>query len=39
VILAALDFATGEGWWVQWPALGLALLLAFRAAPLIGRTD
>ena len=38
-ILAVLDFATGEDWWVQWPALGIAILLAFRAVPLIGRAD
>ncbi len=38
-ILAVIDIATGEGFWVQWPALGIAILLAFRAVPLIGRTD
>lgn len=34
VVLFALDFMTGEGWWVQWPALGMALWLAFRSRPL-----
>ncbi len=38
-ILAVIDIATGEGFWVQWPALGMGLLLAFRAVSLIGRTD
>jgi adenylate cyclase len=37
--LAALDFATGEEWWVQWPALGVALWLAFRSGPMFERAD
>lgn len=38
-ILAVIDLATGEGFWVQWPALGLTLFLAFRAVSLIGHAD
>lgn len=38
-ILGIVDFATGDSWWVQWPALGMSIYLAFRAVPLIGRTD
>lgn len=37
--LFAIDFMTGEGWWVQWPALGMALWLAFRSAPLFERSE
>jgi adenylate cyclase len=38
-VLAVLDLATGEGWWVQWPALGIALWLAFRSGPMFERAD
>ena len=38
-VLAVLDFATGEGWWVQWPALGIALWLAFRSGPMFERVE
>ncbi len=38
-ILVVLNLVFGEPYWVQWPALGLGLLLAFRAVPLIGRRD
>jgi adenylate cyclase len=38
-ILLVIDVATGDPFWVQWPALGIAIFLAFRAVPLIGRTD
>jgi adenylate cyclase len=38
-VLAALDLATGEGWWVQWPALGVALWLAVRSRPLFEGAD
>lgn len=38
-ILLVIDVATGDPFWVQWPALGMAIFLAFRAVPLIGRTD
>ncbi|HYD74294.1 MAG TPA: adenylate/guanylate cyclase domain-containing protein [Candidatus Binatia bacterium] len=38
-VLAALDLATGEGWWVQWPALGMALWLAFRSGPMFERAE
>lgn len=37
VILAVINLATGAVWWVQWPALGMTIYLAFRAVPLIGR--
>jgi adenylate cyclase len=30
-VLLVLDLMTGEGFWVQWPALGIALWLAFRS--------
>jgi adenylate cyclase len=41
LILAALfavDWMTGDGWWVQWPAIGMALWLAFRSGPLFERS-
>jgi adenylate cyclase len=38
-ILLVIDVATGDEFWVQWPALGLGIWLAFQALPLIGRTD
>ena len=38
-VLAALDLATGEGWWVQWPALGIALWLAFRSGAMFERAE
>jgi len=36
-VLFAIDFMTGEGWWVQWPAVGFALWLAFKSGPLFER--
>lgn len=42
VILAALlvlDLMTGEGFWVQWPALGIALYLALKSGPLFERSN
>lgn len=33
--LLAIDLGTGDGWWVQWPALGMALALSLEAAPLL----
>ncbi len=33
-VLFVLDWMTGEGWWVQWPALGFALYLAFKSKAL-----
>jgi len=36
-VLFAIDFMTGEGWWVQWPAIGMALWLAFNSRPLFER--
>lgn len=33
-VLLVLDVMTGDGWWVQWPALGGALLLALRSGPM-----
>jgi adenylate cyclase len=38
-VLFVLDFMTAGGWWVQWPALGMALWLAFRSAPLFERHE
>lgn len=37
-VLFVIDFATGEGWWVHWPALGMALWLAFKSGPLFERS-
>jgi adenylate cyclase len=37
VVLFVIDWMTGGGWWVQWPAVGMALWLAFRSAPLFER--
>lgn len=39
VVLLAIDFMTGDAWWVQWPALGMALWLAFNSRPLFEHTD
>ncbi len=33
-VLLAIDLATGDGFWVQWPALGIALMFAFRSGAL-----
>jgi adenylate cyclase len=33
-VLLVLDLMTGDGFWVQWPALGIALWLAFRSGAL-----
>lgn len=33
-VLFMIDLMTGGAWWVQWPALGIALLLAMRSGPL-----
>lgn len=38
-VLFVIDLATGGAWWVQWPALGMALWLAFRSGPLFERAD
>lgn len=37
-VLFVIDFMTGEGWWVQWPAIGIALMLAMRSGPLFERS-
>lgn len=37
-VLFAIDFMTGGAWWVQWPAIGMALWLAFRSGPLFERS-
>jgi adenylate cyclase len=37
-VLLVLDLMTGDGFWVQWPALGLALLLALRSGPMFERS-
>ena len=36
-VLLVLDVMTGDGFWVQWPALGIALLLALRSGPMFER--
>jgi adenylate cyclase len=36
--LAVLDWMTGEGWWVQWPAIGMTLYLASKSGPLFERS-
>lgn len=36
-VLLVIDVMTGEGWWVQWPAIGIALMLAFRSGPFFER--
>lgn len=38
-VLLVLDVMTGDGFWVQWPALGVALLLALRSGPLFERAE
>lgn len=38
-VLLTIDLMTGDGFWVQWPALGIGAYLAFKALPLIGRGD
>lgn len=37
-VLFVIDFMTGGAWWVQWPAVGIALMLAFRSGPLFERS-
>jgi adenylate cyclase len=37
-VLLVIDLMTGDGWWVQWPAVGIGLWLAFRSGPLFERT-
>jgi len=39
VVLFVIDLITGGAWWVHWPALGMALFLAFRSGPLFERTN
>ena len=38
-VLLVLDLMTGPPFWVQWPALGVALLLALRSGPLFEPAD
>jgi adenylate cyclase len=38
-VLAVLDLMTGDGFWVQWPALGIALWLALRSGPMFERAE
>ena len=35
--LLAIDIGTGGNWWVQWPALGIAMALGLEAAPRLAR--
>jgi adenylate cyclase len=39
--LSVIDLATGGGYWVQWPALGMAMAWGMEAAPWLvrGRLD
>jgi len=39
IMLLVIDVATGDAFWVQWPALGIGVYLAMKAVPLIGRSD
>jgi len=39
VMLLVLDLMTGEGFWVQWPAFGVAFWLAMRSGPLFERSN
>ncbi|MGE0044890.1 MAG: adenylate/guanylate cyclase domain-containing protein [Hyphomonadaceae bacterium] len=36
-VLFVIDLITGGGWWVHWPALGIALLLALGSRPMFER--
>jgi len=38
-VLFVIDLVTGGGWWVHWPALGVALMLAFRSGPLFEKPN
>ncbi len=38
-LLLVLDLMTGGGFWVQWPAIGVALLMAMRSGALFERAD
>lgn len=38
-VLLVLDVMTGEGFWVQWPALGFALWLAFKSGPFFEKSN
>jgi adenylate cyclase len=38
LVLVALNLMTGPPYWVQWPALGIALYLALRSGPLFERS-
>src|SRR5262249_20782495 len=39
LVLLALTLMTGPPYWVQWPALGMALYLALRSGPLFERSE
>ncbi len=39
LMLLVLDLMTGPGFWVQWPAFGIAFWLAMRSGPLFERTN
>lgn len=38
VVLFVIDWMTGGAWWVQWPALGVALYLVLRSGSLFEQT-
>jgi adenylate cyclase len=38
-VLLVLDLMAGDGFWVQWPALGIALFLAIRSGALFEQGD
>lgn len=38
-VLLVIDVMTGTPFWAQWPALGMGAYLAFKALPMIGRSE
>lgn len=38
IVLAAIDYGTGPGWWVQWPFLGWGIGILGHAVGVFGRT-
>lgn len=39
IFLLVLDLMTGDGFWVQWPALGIGLWLALRSGPMFENSN